>query len=162
MALTLEMWTAIERRWAYHLPRLQYFICIVFGKTWASRTNIWDTSANPSGIKREWYIHTTYVGEVDVQCCLVLYYLGWKVMNPAESNKENDTHHRSITARRWSLYLCLFNARVFVNDLVKRFMKCSLWTWLTSFMLIQGGNCTKQQTAPEDTRKINNWNETCT
>jgi hypothetical protein len=33
-------WTAIRRRWAYHL----------------SRRNIWDASAAPSGIKHEWYV----------------------------------------------------------------------------------------------------------
>jgi hypothetical protein len=27
-----------------------------FGKTWASRSNIWVASAAPSGIKREWYV----------------------------------------------------------------------------------------------------------
>jgi hypothetical protein len=32
------------------------FLITKFGKTWVSRRNIWDTSATPSGIKREWYV----------------------------------------------------------------------------------------------------------
>jgi hypothetical protein len=50
-------WTAIRRRWAYHLLRLQYSSKLSnFNKTLASRKNISDTSANPLGIKREWYL----------------------------------------------------------------------------------------------------------
>jgi hypothetical protein len=33
------------------------FLIANFGKTWLSLRNIWDTSATPSGIKREWYVY---------------------------------------------------------------------------------------------------------
>jgi hypothetical protein len=31
------------------------------GLTWASRKNIWEVSANPSEVKRDGVIHTTYI-----------------------------------------------------------------------------------------------------
>jgi hypothetical protein len=46
---------------AQHLKpnRKHYIVFLIannFGKTWASRRKIWDASATPSGIKREWYV----------------------------------------------------------------------------------------------------------
>jgi hypothetical protein len=41
----------MDRRWGYNLSRLQYFSKLNnFGKTWASRSNIFDDSASSSGI----------------------------------------------------------------------------------------------------------------
>jgi hypothetical protein len=46
-----------RRRWAYHLSRLQYYLCLNnFGKTWVSRRSVWVASAAPSRIKRERYV----------------------------------------------------------------------------------------------------------
>jgi hypothetical protein len=42
-------------RWTYTLSAV-FLKLSNFGKTWASRRNIWDASATPSGIKREWYV----------------------------------------------------------------------------------------------------------
>jgi hypothetical protein len=49
--------TVWDRRWPYPAGRrgLWYQI-FFFDKTWASRSNIWDSSATPSGIKRAWYV----------------------------------------------------------------------------------------------------------
>jgi hypothetical protein len=46
------------------LPPVTFALFLItnFGKTWVSRRNIWDTSATPSGIKREWYVCIHSVG----------------------------------------------------------------------------------------------------
>jgi DNA modification methylase len=57
------VWSKINRISAitYQLSRLQYSSYLSHGKMWASRKNIWDASASPSGIKRGWYICMYYV-----------------------------------------------------------------------------------------------------
>jgi hypothetical protein len=43
--VNVQQWTVVGWWWWWSS----------FGKTWASRRNIWDASATPSEIKREWY-----------------------------------------------------------------------------------------------------------
>jgi hypothetical protein len=44
---------------SYHLLRLQYFSYLRQFGMWAYRIFIWDVSATPPGIKREWYVWDT-------------------------------------------------------------------------------------------------------
>jgi hypothetical protein len=55
-ALTPEI-DCDQTAWAYLPSRLQNTAQLSnFGKTWVSQSNVWDTSAAPSGTKREWYV----------------------------------------------------------------------------------------------------------
>jgi hypothetical protein len=56
MALTPEIECS---KTAMGLPPVTFavFFLANFSKIWVSRRNIWNTSASPSGIKREWYVY---------------------------------------------------------------------------------------------------------
>jgi hypothetical protein len=89
-----------------------------FSKTWASRRNIWEASATPSGIKRKWYV-----------CMYVWYRCLWNWQLGRHMKRKNIDS--LISFSNWSLRLVLTTSEL-----------------LFLFMFISWHNCARTSLQP--------------
>jgi hypothetical protein len=102
-----------------------------FGKTWASRRNIWNASATPSEIKREWYVcmYVEYTSNCSRNCDIIVH-VCLHLLFHRKPQDNGEYHHIHACRRLLAALASGFSYSFIILLLIKTFLSYNPFTIL--------------------------------